>query len=237
MKSCLNKGFGAGGFTPEGIERVSNTLDTETARPSDAVETLLFMHRENTEGMSEQWKEIVHLYWDHMIPLLNTIMEITSMSLKIEKNFFEPSFKAPCCALKMAHYPAKESFGPNQLRYGEHRDYTGFTILKQEDIKGLQILFPNGEWVDCPTIEGAFTINTGDLIPVWTNDVFKSNIHRVVPNSDNSNSRLSVVFFTGPNNDTLVECIKTCCSDTNPPKYAPINAGTHLFNKLNLSNK
>ena len=45
--------------------------------------------------------------------------------------------------------------------------------------------------------------------------------------------RLSVVYFTGPHPDTLVECLPSahCTSDANPPKYAPITAYDHVLLK------
>ena len=34
------------------------------------------------------------------------------------------------------------------------------------------------------------------------------------------------------NVDTVVECVPTCCSADNPPRYAPTTAGEHLLARL-----
>merc|ERR1711924_398145 len=103
---------------------------------------------------------------------------------------------------------------------------------------GLQVRLPNGSWVDCPPAPGAFTINAGDMIQVWTNDVFRSCMHRVVnpPKEDAMHSRISMIFFTGPAPDTLLECPPTCTNEKHPPRYAPVSAGEHLKRKIAASN-
>lgn len=41
-----------------------------------------------------------------------------------------------------------------------------------------------------------------------------------------------MVFFSGPSNDTLVECLPGC----GEPKYAPVVCGEYLRAKLEASN-
>lgn len=85
---------------------------------------------------------------------------------------------------------------------------------------------------------GAFTINIGDLIARWTNDRWRSTLHRVVnPPRDGAiaTRRLSLVFFSGPNDDALIECLPTCMSDANPAKYGPVIARQYILSKLDRS--
>eukprot|EP00808_Paulinella_micropora_P026377 g59039.t1 len=53
--------------------------------------------------------------------------------------------------------------------------------------------------------------------------------HRVVNSS--KNRRTSIAFFHNLNGDHLVECIPSCRSVTNPPKYPPVEAWEHLIQK------
>ncbi len=49
---------------------------------------------------------------------------------------------------------------------------------------------------------GTFVCNIGDMTQCWTNDLFRSTVHRVVNRV--RRERYSVAFFTGPNPETMV---------------------------------
>jgi isopenicillin N synthase-like dioxygenase len=54
-----------------------------------------------------------------------------------------------------------------------------------------------------------------------------------VPHPDTMGQRrTSIPFFHNPNPDAMVECIPTCHSESNPPKYAPLLAKTHMEMKV-----
>ncbi|CAE8624185.1 unnamed protein product [Polarella glacialis] len=268
LRCDLGKGYGFGGFTAQGKERVSATaseqpdgqvLGSEAARPPDRVESMVVYGTEEDLVPSgvEGYKDAVHGYHDGMKQLLKVVMALTACSLDLDFDYFEPFYASKTAegSLRLAYYPAFEEGQeplPKQLRYGEHTDYTGFTLLWQDhnvaglqtatDLRppqgGLQVRMPDGSFVDCPPMPGAFTVNAGDLIQVWTNDVFLSNVHRVVnPPPGDRNDRISMVFFTGPAADTVVEALPTCVGPRQPAKYAPVTAGEHLQKKLFASNK
>lgn len=73
-------------------------------------------------------------------------------------------------------------------------------------------------------------VNIGDMMQYWTNDRWRSTVHRVInpPSQSKSTRRQSLVFFHTPNENTLIECLPSCCSADNPPRYAPILAGEHM---------
>ena len=52
-----------------------------------------------------------------------------------------------------------------------------------------------------------------------------------------SAGRLSIVYFTGPHPDTLVECLPSakCKGEGETPKYAPITAYDHVLSKMNAA--
>jgi hypothetical protein len=43
---------------------------------------------------------------------------------------------------------------------------------------------------------------------------------------------MSLAFFLTCNYDVMLTPLATCCSPTNPPKYAPITAGEYAFARL-----
>eukprot|EP01127_Copromyxa_protea_P024719 TRINITY_DN987_c0_g1_i1.p1 TRINITY_DN987_c0_g1~~TRINITY_DN987_c0_g1_i1.p1 ORF type:complete len:241 (-),score=21.45 TRINITY_DN987_c0_g1_i1:67-789(-) len=238
MKYCGFNGYGSAGYQPEGVEKISATT-ASVNRPPDAVESML-VHKKSTDvipSFPTNYREVMYRYWDAMTQLLSEIMEITAISLNLPHDYFKQAYADPESVLRLGFYPAKSSSSlkEGQLRYGEHTDFTGFTILRQDQVSGLQVKFPSGNWIDCLPVKNSFVVNAGDMIQVWTNDIFKSNLHRVV-NSAVEMNRLSIVFFTGPHGDTLIECLPGCSSEQNPKKYAPIKSGDHLLSKLQASN-
>jgi isopenicillin N synthase-like dioxygenase len=97
-----------------------------------------------------------------------------------------------------------------------------------------------GQWLDVAAPPGSFVINLGDMLMRWTNDRWASTLHRVVnPPAEQADRsrRLSLVFFHNPNPDTVIECLPTCASPANPPRYAPVLAGQYLAEKAGAAYK
>lgn len=63
-------------------------------------------------------------------------------------------------------------------------------------------------------------INLGNLMSRWTNEKFKSNVHRVINKS--GRERYSIPLFVSGNPDYIVECIPTCKGPEELPRFPPI---------------
>ena len=246
MKSCLNTGYGKGGYVPMGVESVARSKDQTDIiqKPPDYVENICF-YNGGSEGdivpdSPARLKASVQKYDKCMMTLLLKIMEISALCLGMPKSFFTEYHTRPENAIRLAYYPAQDKAAPkpNQFRYGAHTDYTGFTILRpDEQSGGLQVLDPQREsWIPVEYIEDSFVVNAGDLIQRWTNDHWISNLHRVVnpPEDLRHKDRLSVVYFTGPNTDAVITPLEVCCGEK-PPKYGPVVAGDYLMSKFSAT--
>jgi len=97
-------------------------------------------------------------------------------------------------------------------------------------VQALQILNANGKWVNAVPIPGTLVINIGDQFARWTNDVFKSTVHRAVNRS--GVERYSIPLFFGSNYDVKLEAIPSCCSEEFPPKYPVVTAGEYVRSRL-----
>jgi isopenicillin N synthase-like dioxygenase len=100
---------------------------------------------------------------------------------------------------------------------------------------GLQVADAVGNWHDVVPHEGALVVNMGDLIAQWTNDRWRSSLHRVLPMrplDGRTVERLSAPFFHSTNYDTRIECLPSCVSDTNPARYPPVIAGEQFDAKF-----
>jgi isopenicillin N synthase-like dioxygenase len=172
------------------------------------------------------------MYYRAMAALAATLMDVFAEALGLDDGFFRPLIDRHGSAMRMLHYPHQASSPPSgQLRAGAHTDYGTLTILAQDAAPGgLQVRDAAGRWVSVPHEPGAFVVNLGDLMARWTNDRWRSTLHRVVnpPMVDGSNERFSIAFFHNANWDALV----TCLTEDATPKYPPIRAGAHLMAKF-----
>ena len=72
-----------------------------------------------------------------------------------------------------------------------------------------------------PPGDGALTINVGDMMQVWSNDVYRAPLHRVL--ADRTRRRYSAPFFYNPAHACMVAPIPTSAAAA--PRYCPLNWG------------
>jgi isopenicillin N synthase-like dioxygenase len=165
------------------------------------------------------------------------LTEIFAVALGLPEGWFAPFVDRSTTTMRAIRYEHRSGDGeplPGQQRMGAHTDYGIVTVLYAEPVAGLQIVGPEGEWIDVIPADDALVINLGDLTAQWTNDQWRSTVHRVVPPTavDGPAVRRSAAFFLDGNWDALIECLQTCTSATDPPRYPPVTAGEHLMAKL-----
>src|SRR6202008_1438916 len=125
-----------------------------------------------------------------------------------------------CSMLRALHYPPQlVPPKPGQLRAGEHTDLGMLTILKNATADGgLEVRDLDGRWHAAPAVEEGFIVNIGDLLMRWTNDRFRSTVHRVAnPRDAGGAARLSIAYFVAPSYDAVIECVPTCRVADRPP--------------------
>jgi isopenicillin N synthase-like dioxygenase len=235
---------GIGGYYPFRSKSHARTLGDAKAA-GDLRES--FMAAVSTEE-SNPWPrdpaEMRHVWSEYVAACRRVtaeLMRISARALSLPDDWFDEMIDRPMATLAAQHYPALDGVAePGALRSGAHTDFGTLTLLLAEDRPGgLQIQGTDGAWHDLAPVPGTFIINLGDMMARWTNDRWRSTLHRVVVPPAGAGAaarRLSIVYFLDPNADALIECIPSCTDANDPPHYAPILAGEHVKEKLRLTN-
>ncbi len=182
-------------------------------------------------------REVYLAYWDACEELGHVLTSIFARALGLPRDYFAPFLDRTPSVMRANNYVRRSGHDPSstQLRMGAHSDYGSLTILLADAVPGLQIRDRDGEFHDVVPAEGALLVNLGDLLAEWTNDRWRSTVHRVVPppaSMPGVARRRSVAWFQQPNHDAVISVLDVCCDEGNPPKYPDTTSGAHLMAKL-----
>lgn len=163
--------------------------------------------------------ELRHWYRD-MSDVSARLMALISASLTGDprrlRDAFEPGHSSH---LRLNFYPVadplgEEAEGEADLGVHHHTDAGGLTVLLQDGVSGLQV-YRQGMWHNIDPVPGAFTINIGDMVQVWSNDLYQAPPHRVL--AMDSSDRYSLPFFYNPSYAAVIEPL------IGPPHYRPLS--------------
>lgn len=216
-------------------------IDLPDITPADPGEAWAFAATPWPPAMPEL-RAAFEPYFAAMLDLATRMMRHFAVALDLPHDTFDAAIDRSPSALRALDYPhldraAIERAAGTQLRAGAHTDYGTLTLLVQDDAPGgLEVLHPGtGAWTQVPATPGAIVVNLGDLMARWTNDRWRSTLHRVVVppiDATGSTRRQSMAFFHNANYHAVVECLPTCRVAGEPPRHPPVIAGPHLMQKF-----
>lgn len=179
--------------------------------------------------MRPAWEE----YFRACSDLAARLMSTMAVGLGLAPDHFASMIDRHTSAMRALRYPGRDTasdLADEQLGASAHTDYGTLTILLADPVQGgLQVQDPDGRWHDVAAPWGTFVVNLGDAMERWTNDRWRSTMHRVtVPSAQ----RQSIAFFHNANWDAVIECLPSCLGPGEEPRHAPIAAGPHLMEKF-----
>ena len=175
-------------------------------------------------------------YYAAVVDLGRNLMSALALGLGKPADFFTAAYDKPLARGQLVYYPRMDQAALDAGRFGaaEHTDFGALTILKQDDVGGLQVKNRAGDWIAAPPIPDTFVCNIGDLLERWTNGRLISTPHRVLNTA--GVDRFSIPIFFDPASGALIDP-----SDFAAPNEAllhpPVTAGAHIAgrNRKNFS--
>jgi isopenicillin N synthase-like dioxygenase len=176
------------------------------------------------------FRDVLTRYHDTMVGVGLQLVELIAAGLGDADRLLAGSFEPPTTWLRLLHYPPCPPTAPDDL-YGSapHCDFGFITILAQDDVGGLQVMSPAGEWLDVPPVDGAFVMNVGEMLHRWSNGRLRSTPHRVINRS--GRERYSCPFFFDPHVGTVIAPLPSTIGDEGV-QYAPTHFGDFLRAEL-----
>jgi isopenicillin N synthase-like dioxygenase len=228
---------GQRGYTP---------FKTEIAKGADHHDLKEFWHvgRDNLPGsaLANIWPDSVSGFREVYAQLYTDfdrvgarILSYIAIYLGLSPDWFDDKINVGNSILRLLHYPPIEGDTDGCIRAGAHEDINLITLLLGAEEAGLQILRPDGSWMDVSPPEGGLAINVGDMLQRLCNHVLPSTTHQVVnPRGERSQySRYSMPFFLHLNSDYPISTLPQCISADNPNRYPePILADDYLRERL-----
>jgi isopenicillin N synthase-like dioxygenase len=205
------------GYFPVGGELTSGVPDdkegmyfgSELADDDPRVRSGAPLHGRNLFPDIDGFRETVLAYIAALSELGHALMRGIARSLDLDADYFARQYTGdPLVLFRIFNYPALPPASEARSRWGvgEHTDYGLLTILKQDDVGGLEVKSRQG-WVAAPPIDGSFVCNIGDMLDRMTRGLYRSTPHRASNRTDRD--RLSLAFFFDPSFDAQVKPIET----------------------------
>lgn len=172
-----------------------------------------------------EFRTALESYSTYIRDIGDRVLRIIAHALGAEPNFFSARYDRTMLRGQLLCYPPC-SDDLDQFGVAPHSDFGCITLLLQETA-GLEVQFPDGEWVAAPPIDNTLVINIGDLLERWSNRMLPSTLHRVRNRS--RDARYSIAMFYDPNPTATVDPLDLLPGQK--AEYPPVSAAEYILSR------
>ena len=168
--------------------------------------------------------------WREYGDLGNAVLQTLALAAELPRSWLaERCDSLSLNTMRLLHYAAEPEMDANRnVGIAAHTDFECITLLYQTSA-GLELLNPEGNWLDAPVREGRIVVLLGDMLERWTNGAFKASGHRV---RNTPEQRFSIVQFFAVNEDVEVAPLEKFVTEESPPRYTSIKQEQHIDDEV-----
>jgi isopenicillin N synthase-like dioxygenase len=187
-----------------------------------------------------EFRPAVEEYFAAARGLSRVLLRACSEALGLSIDHFDSMVDHSIDAMKLNNYTLPEGeieLAGELMGMGAHTDFGILTVLWADQVAGLQVLGDDGTgeevWHDVMPADGAFLVNLGDAMARWTNDRWKSTLHRVNPPVVDGRiiRRRSAAFFFDGNHDAVISPLPGT-APAGTATYPPITVAENIAAKV-----
>ncbi|PON77946.1 Oxoglutarate/iron-dependent dioxygenase [Parasponia andersonii] len=182
---------------------------------------------------NDSFRETLHSFSKLVAELYETSVRMVFESYGVNDQGLFDSFRESTFHLfRFFKYKALQTNEVDVL--GAHTDCGFFSILHQNEVKGLQIKTKDGQWIDVKPSPSSFLVLAGDVLMAWSNDRVHSCEHNVIMKENKD--RYSIVLFSFIKG--VIHVPEELVDEEHPLQYKPIDCmGYEVFRSSKESRK
>ena len=199
------------GYFPLGGELTSGRPDrkegiyfgTELGPDDPRVRAGVPLHGMNLYPDLPGFRDALLRYLEAVTSLGQHLLAGIARGLGLPSDYFLQHYtRDPTVLFRIFNYPPAET--PEDLGVGAHTDYGLLTLLRQDDVGGLEV-WHRGTWLPAPPVPDSFVCNVGDMLERLTAGRYVSALHRA--RNVTTRQRISMPLFLDPSFEAVLEPI------------------------------
>jgi isopenicillin N synthase-like dioxygenase len=199
----------------------------------DLRETFSISYPPNFDGNvrgPQDFHDAMAQYIEQLQSVEKTIQQIFAAALSLAKGidlpitFLKDAEGDATGLLRTSRYPSTPGF-EDATKLLPHSDFGTITIIASSE-EGLEEI-REGRWYKVPMGKGELHVSVGEVYTMWSNGLFKNNIHRV--SKEAKKDRISFPYFTSQGKLTNNIGISPICSDGEVPRFPRVSPKEHVM--------
>ncbi|XP_051115997.1 probable 2-oxoglutarate-dependent dioxygenase AOP1 [Andrographis paniculata] len=206
-------GFGYGGnFSLMPLFEYFGIEDGATVDAARRFTRLMWPHGHPT------FSESLHAYCKALLEVYGTVMGMVVSSYGLDTDKYHNELTAsPLYMTRIMKYKISSNSNSDSVGIIPHRDKSFMTVIGTNEVNGLQIETPAGDWVDFHPSPASFIVIVGEALMAWSNGRIYCPLHKVIAHESKEKYSIGIFSFIRG----VVSVPPELVDDQNPLRFKP----------------